>query len=146
MTSNNSPNSFCSLSDNSFSAFCTPILNKLCIVFPPTLYAAAPVGVPTCTVLFLLNIVLITLTKVFMRRLFPVPAIPDTVIRSGSNFFEDFLQFIHSLIFASTTNAILNCSSFKSFSLKSVPSLVFGICTFSFLVSFNFFTSSNSHV
>jgi hypothetical protein len=67
------------------------------------------------TLLLSWNIVLIQVTKVLIKTLFPVPPHPITVICSGLNrFFRSLLAFFklsHSFIFLRITYAILNCSS-----------------------------------
>jgi hypothetical protein len=101
------------------------------MVVPPTLYAAAPVGAVTNTLLLSWNIVLIQVTKVLIKTLFPVPPHPITVIRSGLNlFFRPLLAFFklsHSFIFLRITYAILNCSSFRSVSSYVSPFAFLGI-------------------
>jgi hypothetical protein len=90
----------------------TLILNSLCIVEPPTLYAAAPAGAVTNALLLSLNIFLMQATRVFISTLFPVPPQPIIVILSGLNFCFYFVVAVtnrsHSLIFLKITYAILH--------------------------------------
>jgi len=107
------------------------ILNSLCIVEPPTFYAAAPVGAVTNTVSLSLNIFLMQATKVLIKSLFPVPPQPIIVIRCGLNwrflFWVAVARCSHSLIFFKITYAILYWPSFKSSNLYSSPFLFLGI-------------------
>jgi hypothetical protein len=67
-------------------------LNSLWIVEPPTLYAAAPVGAVTKTLLLSWKTFHMHDTNVLLRTLFPVPPDPNTVERSGLN--QLFLCFV----------------------------------------------------
>jgi hypothetical protein len=49
------------------------------------MFALLPVGHSTCTALFDESIVLIALTIHLIRKDFPEPAVPDTIILKGSN-------------------------------------------------------------
>ena len=95
----------------------TGIPNLLCMVLPPALAAAQPDGHTTATQSSVWNNVFVIVTRVWIRVVFPVPAFPRIVKRSGSKLWIRFLLFPHSnhsLVFEITSNAISLCSFFKS--------------------------------